>query len=135
MKSKSGFTLIELVVVILILGILAGVAAPKLFRTSSDANENSTRTSLAVIRGAIELYASQNGGPPTWSNQATFHANLNDFLQGSTFPDCRVGAVTGNSVTSATATDGTTGWRYDDGDFFINDGGADLSGNTTLDAF
>ena len=135
MKSKSGFTLIELVVVILILGILAGVAAPKLFRTSADANENSTRTSLAVVRGAIELYASQNGGPPTWSNQATFHDDLDDFLQGSTFPDCLIGTVTGNSVMSAAATDGTTGWRYNAGDFFINDGGADLTGLTTLDAF
>ena len=39
-KQRNGFTLIELVVVILILGILAGVGAPKLFSTSGLATEN-----------------------------------------------------------------------------------------------
>lgn len=62
MKHRSAFTLVELVVVIMILGILAGVAAPKLLNTSAAATENSLRTTLSVVRDAIELYAAQNGG-------------------------------------------------------------------------
>ena len=134
MKSKSGFTLIELVVVILILGILAGVAAPKLFGTSADANENSTRASLSVVRSAIELYASENSGPLTFTNEAAFHAAIGDYLQGSQFPKCLIGGNAGsNTVKSAAATDGATAWRYDDGDFYINDGGNALESGVTYD--
>lgn len=39
-SGPPGFTLIELVVVILILGILAGVAAPKLLSVSGEATDN-----------------------------------------------------------------------------------------------
>ncbi len=127
MNKRSGFTLIELVVVILILGILAGVAAPKLFSTSGKANESSARTSLTVIRDAIELYASQNGAVPTWTNSAAFHTALNPYLRGSVFPSCPVGSG-GNAVTNTGSTDGLTAWRYSGGEFFINNGDAAPSG-------
>ena len=39
-KRRGGFTLIELVVVVLVLGIIASVAAPKMFDTANDAREN-----------------------------------------------------------------------------------------------
>jgi len=67
MKTRrNGFTLIELVVVIMILGILAGVAAPKLLSVGGDATDNGLKQSLSIIRDAIELYAADNGGnlPP-----------------------------------------------------------------------
>ena len=51
---RSGFTLIELVVVIMILGILAGVAAPKLLTVSADATDNGLKQTLSIVRDAIE---------------------------------------------------------------------------------
>ncbi len=138
MKNKSGFTLIELVVVILILGILAGVAAPKLFDTSAKATDNSARTTLTIIRDSIELYAAENGGsPPTWSNEAAFHAALLPYLRGNIFPNCPVGAQKGaNTVLNGAATTGAGGaWRYNAGEFFINDGSASASGIGNLDTF
>ncbi len=62
MRSRKAFTLIELVAVVLILGILAAIAAPKVFRGSDDAGEAALRQNLAVIRDAIELYALEHGG-------------------------------------------------------------------------
>ncbi len=128
MKNRTGFTLIELVVVILILGILAGVAAPKLFNTSAKASDNSARTTLTIIRDAIELYAAENGDVPTFTNSAAFHTALDPYLRGDVFPFCPVGTHVGNNdVVSGTSTSGTEAWRYDAGEFYINDGTASAS--------
>ena len=62
--QRRGFTLVELVVVVLVLGIIAAVASPKMFDTTSDARDNSTRTTLSVMRDAIELYKAEVGAYP-----------------------------------------------------------------------
>jgi general secretion pathway protein G len=118
MTRRSGFTLIELVVVILILGILAGVAAPKMFNTSAKAADNSLKQTLSIVRDAIELYASQNGGafPPCTGTGTDFKGLLTPYLRGP-FPKCPVGpsaaqnanVIPGGLPTTATPTDG---WKY-----------------------
>ena len=62
MRKHKGFTLIELVVVVMILGILAAVAAPKLLGTSSTASDNGIKETLGVVRDAIERYTAEHGG-------------------------------------------------------------------------
>jgi general secretion pathway protein G len=123
-KKQSAFTLVELVVVVLILGILAAVAAPKLFDTANDARENGTKHSLAVVRDAIELYKSQNGSYPA---AATIAADLKPFLKGS-FPAVQVGANKNSTVVTAsspitTPVAGGAGWAYSatTGEFVVND--------------
>ena len=52
-KSKNAFTMIELVFVIVILGILSGIAIPKFSKTISDAQVSKGRADISSIRSAI----------------------------------------------------------------------------------
>lgn len=61
-NTRNAFTLVELVVVVLILGIIAAVAVPRVIRSTSSAGESALKQDLAAIRSAIELYASDHGG-------------------------------------------------------------------------
>lgn len=123
-NKRAGFSLVELVVVVLILGILAAVAAPRMFDTANDARMNGTRQSLSVIRDAIELYKSQNGSfPPA----ATLSTALKPFIKGQ-FPGVQIGsnqnatvvASTQNPITAVEA--GTAGWAYNQttGELVVN---------------
>jgi general secretion pathway protein G len=123
-KKQNAFTLVELVVVVLILGILAAVAAPRLFDTANNARESGSKQSLAVVRDAIELYKSQNGSfPPA----ATLSTALKPYIKGQ-FPAVQVGANKNANVAVATSpittpVAGGAGWAYDaaSGEIVIND--------------
>jgi general secretion pathway protein G len=55
MKSKKAFTMIELVFVVVIIGILASVAIPRLAATRDDAQITKGRTTLSVVRNALAM--------------------------------------------------------------------------------
>ena len=131
-NGRNAFTLIELVVVIMILGILAGVAAPKLLNVSAEATDNGLKQTLAIIRDSIELFAADpaNGGalPPCKAPGTNFRTALDPYIRGD-FPTCPVGVA---SVKNADIKPGTgvplvadnaaTGWMYNvtTGEFICN---------------
>ncbi|MFQ5730796.1 MAG: type II secretion system protein [Planctomycetaceae bacterium] len=125
-RKRRGFTLVELVIVILIIGILAAIAAPKLFDTSKDARENGTRQSLNVLRNAIQLYKAKNGAlPGEAGTEADLKTDLTAYLQGP-FPRAEVGNA-GDTVRIQTSgavltVVGPESWAYDNvtGDLIIN---------------
>jgi general secretion pathway protein G len=136
-NRRSGFTLVELVVVVMILGILAAVAAPRLLQTSDTATENGLKQTVAVIRDAIERFAAERGGalPGANGNSATFLTDIRPFLRGP-FPSCPVGnqnnqinmqAPTGGAPPTV---GGTQGWAYayNTGEFIVNSAATDSEG-------
>ena len=50
---RAGFSLVELVVVVLIMGILTAVAAPRMFDTSNKAKDAATKSSLEIGRAHV----------------------------------------------------------------------------------
>ncbi len=63
-RRRRGFTLIELIVVMAVIGLLVSIAAPRYFASLDKARENSLRTSLAVMRSAIDQFAADRGRYP-----------------------------------------------------------------------
>lgn len=55
-SAQQGFTLLELMIVMIIIGILAAVAIPKYLQTVNKANEAVLKEDLHVMRGAIDSY-------------------------------------------------------------------------------
>ena len=130
MKTRPAFTLVELVVVIMILGILATVAAPKFLNTSATATDNGLKQSLGVVRDAIEMYAADHGGalPGANGDPLTFKTDLDPYLRGD-FPRCPLGPVQDTRVKMLDGSDPISGvpdparaWRYnyETGQFMVN---------------
>ena len=62
--TQAGFTLVELLIVVIILAILAAVVIPQFASSTVDARESALDANLAAMRGAIELYRAQHGVYP-----------------------------------------------------------------------
>src|SRR5689334_16899428 len=56
------YTLIELLIVVIIIGILAAIAIPQFANTGGDAQESALSANLNTIRSAVELYRVQHAG-------------------------------------------------------------------------
>ena len=61
-SSKRGFTLVEILIVVVIMGILAAIVVPQFSQSSDDARYTSTIQNLQSLRGQIDLYRNQHEG-------------------------------------------------------------------------
>jgi general secretion pathway protein G len=64
-RSRRGFTLLELIVVIIVLALLAGLVAPQIFGRLSEARSTTARTQIELLGTALDNYRLDNGAYPT----------------------------------------------------------------------
>ncbi|HEV8129498.1 MAG TPA: prepilin-type N-terminal cleavage/methylation domain-containing protein [Candidatus Eisenbacteria bacterium] len=105
-QSERGFTLIELVIVIVILGILAAVAIPKYEDMREQARVATIKGQLGSIRSAVAIQYARNA----LNGSATFPT-----LDGTIFADGRVPKEpmnNSNAVKTTAGVDNTGGWQY-----------------------
>ena len=60
LRKQSGFTLIEMLIVVIVLGILAMIIIPQVAVSTEDAKINTLSTNLSALRNAVELYYHQH---------------------------------------------------------------------------
>jgi len=130
-RAVKAFTLVEVLIVVIVLGILAAVVVPQFSSASEDANMSALTTNLQTIRAQIELYRLQhNGNYPSLANfvaQMTGTTDASGNTGGTDFgPYLRAippNPYNGANDVTADAVDPDKGWYYDEntGEFAAND--------------
>jgi prepilin-type N-terminal cleavage/methylation domain-containing protein len=84
MNRKAGFTLVEIMIVVAIIGLLAAIAIPNFVKARTTAQQNACINNLRQIDGAKQQWAIEMKKAPTDEPQPT---DLADYIKGGT-PSC-----------------------------------------------
>jgi general secretion pathway protein G len=131
--KRIAFTLVEVLIVVIVLGILAAIVVPQFSNAATDSNLTALKTNLQIVRGQLQLYKIQHGD--TWPTEASFPTQMtgNSDVAGATGTGASYpfgpylqsipnNPYTNTNTVGSTAV-GTTAWYYDatTGTFRAND--------------
>lgn len=128
LARRSAFTLVEILIVVIILGILASIIIGLFSNTSKDASEKALKDNLRSMRNALQIYLAQHASYPTLtdfeeqmtlytdSSGATSATRTSTHVYGPyilSMPPLPVGANRGESDLTSTTYAAGFGWGYD----------------------
>jgi general secretion pathway protein G len=141
MKAQKGFTLVEILIVVVILGILAAIVIPQFTDASTEAKISSLRSDLQMMRSQIELLGLAEALKQTTDQYGDAIAAGVDGAVGPYMQDIPtnpfVDGVSASTFTQAAGgvcpADGLTGWWYDttDGEVRANSDGLEWPDHDT----
>jgi len=123
--SRSGFTLVEILIVVVILGILAAIVVPQFTNAANDARDANVATQVTTIESQLDLWAARNNG--TYPDLTSIGETFEDLVDEGYFKDEPTNPYTGSSSVVANSTfddddvgvtfyhspGSTDGWVYD----------------------
>lgn len=121
-RIRKAFTLVEILIVVVILGILAAIVVPQFSRASEDAQVSNVESQLQTLRSQVELFRVRNNGffpsaaDPTqlWETLLTPPAGQEPYIRNAPV-NPRTGTSTvaaGTGPATAAAAAGDVGWFY-----------------------
>ncbi|NLO91509.1 MAG: prepilin-type N-terminal cleavage/methylation domain-containing protein [Elusimicrobia bacterium] len=133
-KYSRGFTLVELLIVMAVVGILAVMAVPRFAELIDKSKEGATKGHLGNIRSAVQVYYGQNDGFYPVDNLASIVPDYLVSVPVAKTPRCARDSNAIHTGDSSTSVDGSGGWAYNNsrtdadwGRVAINCLGTDLS--------
>ncbi len=143
-RDNRAFTLVEILIVVIILGILAALVIPQFANASEDARVSNMRNQLQTIKGCVQLYRIEHrdiapllvtgGGWDLFTSKTLTDGSIDPAGQwGPYLPSPPVNPLTRSStiVAVGSAADPANGWFYDEntGDFHGANGAGAQSDN------
>lgn len=115
MLTKKGFTLIELIMIIVILGILAVTALPRYFDLRTEARESAVKGALGGLRSGISIWYAHNiatSGTTAWPALSDLTATTGGVMINGSIPDNPYNTQSAVTTAASGTVLGDYGWVY-----------------------
>ncbi|MGD9790654.1 MAG: type II secretion system protein [Phycisphaerales bacterium] len=113
-KLNKAFTLVEILIVVVILGILAAIVVPQFTNATNDAQAGNLKSQLKTLQNQIELYAARNNNAyPAFATTGWTDMINGNYVKSAPDNPAFTGTGTRSSVSVADATgSATTAWVF-----------------------